>query len=788
MVRKYDASSISVVYDDLDRVRKRPTTYIPSKGVEGAMHIPFEIIDNSIDEVTAKGSVGSTVITEFDTKTRVFTVTDDGSGIPQEMLLQVCTVINSSGKFDNGEDTAYQFSGGTNGIGLKLAVFLSNWCEVTSIRDGKSLTYKFKEGKLVDTIEEKAKGHGTIVKFRISREFANIDDLNVDDLKDRYKEKSYTFPTVKMVLILKDNGKVIKERTYQGKTIVDRVAQWKPDTEIIRVEDTRKELILEDITDDELTRKKVIVDLAFAFKEAVLDSADPMEYMISYGNTIKTYTGGSHVDGLKDGIVKFYRKNIIPKLKGKDKELPIMPSDMTAGLCGFVIAKVYNPEFRGQYKDQLSNPEVKYAVRDAVCEALENQKSSVINAMVEFTKRVTRGRMASKKTRKKDVSNAFSKDRLDKFTDIIQNLNTVSPELILLEGDSAADNAAIARDPNNQAIYPIKRPKNIFDMDSDTADKVKSTFNDVLDICGIAAGKKCDPSQSIMDRILLLTDGDVDGDDIAISTVCLFAKHCRPMIDAGMIGRILPPAYSIPIGNGKREYVRSQREFFDKILKHFIKNEEIGFKGSVMSKKDLRAFIEKNFEYDTRLEKLANRYCCDPKVMEYIAWCYHGHQKDQKKSYWMDKMKKYDGIKILIEDGSLVIDGDIPGSDYMNLGFDEYFDRHVHRFKDYQKINDDIYGYTINGEDGKTLYDVMHTMRKYIPKGVERFKGLGELDPDEMKTLCMDPETRTVVIFKFKKDTDMDKINIIMSTKKEFAEARSELLMSLRADSIDIDT
>lgn len=355
--------------------------------------------------------------------------------------------------------------------------------------------------------------------------------------------------------------------------------------------------------------------------------------------------------------------------------------------------------------------------------------------------------------------------------------------------DSACDNAASARDPYNQAIYGIRRPKNIFDTPTEQVARIKSTFNDVLDICGIEPGKKCDPEKSTMNHILMLTDGDIDGDDIAISTICLLAKHCKPLIDAGMVGRILPPAYAIPTGNGKHTYVRSQREFFDKITKMFIKTATVSYKGTELSKKELRAFIEKNFEYDTRLEKLANRYCVDPNVMEYIAWHYHGEQKDQKKSYWMKVLKRYPGVQILIEDNMLVFDGDIKGSDYMNLALDDHFHKHVMRFKEYQKKNSTIDGYTLNKEDGLTVYDVMRHLRKVMPSGIKRFKGLGELEPEEMRTLCMDKESRTVIIFKFSDfEKDMDKINVIMSTKAEHARARKELMMSIRADELDLDT
>ena len=355
--------------------------------------------------------------------------------------------------------------------------------------------------------------------------------------------------------------------------------------------------------------------------------------------------------------------------------------------------------------------------------------------------------------------------------------------------DSASDNAALGRDPYNQAIYSIRRPKNLFDAESSAVNRIKSTFNDVLDICGITAGDKCDPEKCVMDRILALTDSDVDGDDIAISVICLLAKHCRPLIDAGMVGRILPPAYRIPKGNGKNIYVRSQKDFYDKITKAFIDKETVSYNGKVFGKKELREFIERNFEYDTRLEKLANRYCVDPKFMEYLAWHYHGEVKDQKKSYWSAKLRQFPGLAILIENNTLVIDGDINGGDYINIALDDHFHKHVMRFKEFQKVNSTLAGYEISGKKDQTLYDVMHMIRKYIPAGVERYKGLGEVNVETLRELCMDPKTRTVVIFKFSDfEKDMDKISVIMSTKKEYAAARKRILFSIAADPLQLDT
>ena len=188
MPREYNASSIKVITNDRDRLRKRPLTYIPTRQKEGAISVYFEILDNSLDEVSVKGSVGKNITATFDTKTKEMSVLDDGSGIPLEKLYDVCTIINSSGKFDNDESTAYTYSGGLNGVGLKACVYLSKYAVVKSTRDGKSLTYKFKDGILEDTIKAKESGHGTYVKFRLDPEFADPTNIDPKELVQQFSE------------------------------------------------------------------------------------------------------------------------------------------------------------------------------------------------------------------------------------------------------------------------------------------------------------------------------------------------------------------------------------------------------------------------------------------------------------------------------------------------------------------------------------------------------------------------------------------------------------------------
>ena len=788
----YDASSIISLKEDRDKLRKRPTQYIPSTYADGAMHIIGEGADNAIDELEAVGGTDGRMTVSFDDVTYETIIIDNGRGIPQEKLYDVMTVLNTSGKMDNDDNTAYSYSGGTYGVGNKCICYLSKSCEVTSLRDGKYLTYVFKDGILTETKKGKSKEHGTTMKFTIDPKLIRVDQLNPKDLQNWLYEKSYCFPNVHINYIQLHDGKEVKNITYHGNTFADLVKKHKPDTDIIEIKDEKRKVsFLANFGDEEVTTSTIIVDVALAFSELAMD-ADTDALITTYANSIKTYNHGAALDGAKAGLVKYFREVAYPKMSKKDQEaLPLTPSDITAGLCGVISVKLNKPTFSGQHKERLTNQEVKFAVRDAVFEHLSGMKSKNINEMFEFIKRVTKGRVASKKVRKKDMDNAFSKDKPAEYKPIVYNMQTTHPEILLVEGKSAAGLVANARDPHNQAIYPIKKTKNTFDQDSDSIARAVSTFNDVCDIANITPGKKCDPDKCLMD-IVGLTDADVDGDGIWIGFMCLMLKHCKPIVDAGRVKRILPPAYSFPLPGKehKKQFIRSKREFFELIMKRFVKDNTIGVNGKEFGKKELYAFLEQNFDYDTKLETLANRYCCDPLVMEYIAWKYHGSVKDQTQAYWSKAMKRYDQIKVLKESGYLVIDGDIPGGDNINLMLDEHFDKHVKRFKTVQQENTTIDSYTINGKKGMTLYEVMHLFRSYMPEGVERFKGLGELRPKDLKVLCINPETRTVVTFKCGSnfDTTMRKVSIVMSSKQEFADARLKLLSMWAIDNLDLDT
>ena len=263
MARKYTEADIVSIRNDRDRVRRSPTLYVPDRGPGGAIHIIFEYVDNAIDENSTEDAVGKTIVLRIDKNTREVTVIDDGSDIPHGSLLDAFTVLSTSGKFDNdAESSPYTYSGGAFGFGSKLGTFLSVRLEVTSMREGKYLTYNFENGLLVYTKTGKSREHGTMVRFLLDNEYVRMDEVDFDEVRERLREKSYCFPDLVLTYALMDGDQVVETVTYTGNTMLDLVKDMKPDTEIIRVEDTRKVSILRRITDSTVTESKVLVDAA----------------------------------------------------------------------------------------------------------------------------------------------------------------------------------------------------------------------------------------------------------------------------------------------------------------------------------------------------------------------------------------------------------------------------------------------------------------------------------------------------------------------------------------------
>lgn len=777
------------IKEDRDRVRMRPTNYIPDTSIEGVNHIAFEIIDNSIDEAIndKKANVVKIIIDE-DTK-RV-TVIDQGRGIPhktkkdeEDPFLNACTKLNTSAKFDNGSSSSYRVSGGTNGIGLKLAVFLSKECIVTSERDGAAEVLTFKDGILVSHDIKKSKNRGTTVTYILDDKLMDLSEFSFNRIKGEIKEKAYLFPNVEFQLIQIQKGSVSKTKSYKGKTIVDAVSAMKPDLSIIYLE-ADKTVSIPNNKLNKLEDHRVIIHVAFSYKEELIENkGDEHIHLPSFVNSIKTTMGGTHVQGLKEGLSKFFRQYM------GDGKTKIVPSDITMALCGVVSVQLEKTEFRGQYKDQLNSESARIAVRDAVYEYLLKEKDTTVKKMASFIKEVAKSREASKKSREKKPLTAFSKESVDKYHPLIETDNTFARELYLAEGDSALGSITQARDINNHAVLPLGRPTNTIDKNYSDLANIKSSFNDLMFVIGIELGKKFKREDLNFDKIIFALDGDIDGEGMVAANLALMARFTPQLFEWGMVYRLVPPLYKF-MHKGEMRYITSQKEFNKFVVNSYSDKNEVRISRVTLKKKDIARLFELNFYYSKELDKLAKKIVGTPLLVEKLVWYYNETLEYGKKDVAVLKevLKDFPYVDVIYKKGVITIEG-TDGNAFVHVSINKFFKKSVRKFKEIQKGNITAFDYYLNGEK-VSLYTVIKSLEKYMPKDIERIKGLGELDPYEFKATCMDHDKRTLLKLKMSEHpkNDLEVIYTHYSRKNHYKELRAKIMQSIIVDEELLDT
>lgn len=332
MARKYDASDIDVLETDRERVQKQAHIYIPDKRIAGALHVFREILDNSSDEVLNSSGY---VDVSFDEVTQEFIVEDTGRGVPLEKLADLCEKLNSSGKFSKGKDAAYFNAGGLHGIGMKLAVFLSEYFEITSMRDGRKVTRYYEDGIFKKEKEDKSDNHGTKIRVKLSDKYLKeLNKLSCKRIQKMIEEKTDASPglEIKFKGITKD-GKKIKEK-YVGLTIIELMKKYTTPTS--KIWDFSYE------SDDGNTK----ATLAFGYDSKETDGSN----LLGWTNFIYNKDGGYHVDAIQDTLYDFFKK-YMDKHVFSDKEkktLQLRKEDVKLGLSGVVVLLTTTPEFLGR--------------------------------------------------------------------------------------------------------------------------------------------------------------------------------------------------------------------------------------------------------------------------------------------------------------------------------------------------------------------------------------------------------------------------------------------------------
>ena len=554
MGTEYGAEQIQIL-EGLEAVRKRPGMYIGSTSVRGLHHLVYEIVDNSVDEALAGFcDVVDVTINEDNS----ITVLDDGRGIPVDIQKKagksavevVFTILHAGGKFGNG---GYKVSGGLHGVGASVVNALSEWLEVEVYREGNIYRQRYERGKTIKDLEIigecPPEQHGTKVHFLPDKEIFEETVFDYDTLKIRLRETA--FLTKNLKIILRDNREEKHEKTFHYEGGI---------REFVTYLNRGKTPLFDQVIYCEGVKDGVYVEVAMQHNDSYTEN------IYTFVNNINTPEGGTHLVGFKNALTKTFNDYARKNKLLKESETNLAGEDIREGLTSIISVKIEEPQFEGQTKQKLGNSEARGAVDAIVSEQLTyflEQNPAAAKAICEKSVLAQRARAAARKarelTRRKTALDIMSLP--GKLSDC-SDKDPANCEIYIVEGDSAGGSAKTARSRATQAILPLRGK--ILNVEKARLDKIlgNTEIKAMITAFGTGIHEDFDIKKLRYNKIIIMTDADVDGAHIATLLLTFFYRFMPELIKQGHVYLATPPLYKIE-KNKKVWYAYSDEELKD---------------------------------------------------------------------------------------------------------------------------------------------------------------------------------------------------------------------------------
>jgi DNA gyrase subunit B len=766
----YGADSIKVL-KGLDAVRKRPGMYIgDTDDGSGLHHMVYEVVDNAIDEALAGHCDIVEVLLNADGSV---TVTDNGRGIPVEIHAEegvsaaevIMTQLHAGGKFDNN---SYKVSGGLHGVGVSVVNALSEWLELTIYRNGKCHNIRFEHGEAKGPLAETGEAGemaGTHVTFMPSRETFSTIEFDFATLEHRLRELAFLNSGVRIRLTDNRTGEpVISEFFFDGGLIA--FVEWL----------NRARTPLHDTVTLTTTRDDITVELAMAWTDSFHENT------LCFTNNIPQRDGGAHLAGFRAAMTRVVNAYAQSSGIAKREKVALTGEDSREGLTAIVSVKVPDPKFSSQTKDKLVSSEVKPVVDSAVASCLDQwfeehpaDARKIISKAFEAAAAREAARKARDLTRRKGVMEIASLP--GKLADC-QERDPAKSEVFLVEGDSAGGSAKQGRDRANQAILPLRGK--ILNVERARLDKMLSSAEIGTLITAIGAGignDEMETGKARYHKVIIMTDADVDGSHIRTLLLTFFFRHMRPLIEAGFLYIAQPPLFRAKRGQSE-VYLKDQRELDTYLMEAGLKDAVlVQDEGAQIAGADLQEVVARATTA-SRLIEIMGRRVGNRDVVEQaaIAGLLNAGMLDNTDAaaYLGRRLESQTGE---LEKGWQTVVEDTPSGPAIIAtrqlrGITERYviDRKVASMPEAVELDgmaghlQDVYARPSQARLGSAVHDVrgptglsqmiFQTGRKGAQ--ISRYKGLGEMNPEQLWETTLDPSQRTLLQVSIEQEEEAD--------------------------------